>query len=133
MANKSKASGSNGASGSAKGKGQQPRSVSQDLTAQRPGQARKGLHLVLQQFGGPRKEEKAIRQLLLWEGVEEGPELEREVELTGLNPPVGQHRLSMLLLSSWRGLATEAISLLWRSLLMPSRASLQSLESHDYP
>ena len=92
MANKSKASGSNGASGSAKGKGQQPRSVSQDLTAQRPGQARKGLHLVLQQFGGPRKEEKAIRQLLLWEGVEEGPELEREVELTGLNLSVGQHK-----------------------------------------
>ena len=92
MANKSKASGSNGASGSAKGKGQQPRSVSQDLTAQRPGLARKGLHFVLQQFGGPRKEEKEIRQGLLWEGAEEGPELEREVELTGLNLSVGQHK-----------------------------------------
>ena len=49
-----------------KGKGQQPRSVSQELTAQRPGLYKAGMYQELQKFGN--KEQ--VRQLLLTEGLE---------------------------------------------------------------
>ena len=86
MANKSKASGSNGASGSAKGK-VQPRSVSQDLTAQRPGLYKAGMYQELQKFGNKER----VRQLLLTEGME-GTELDNQIEITGLDLSVTEDK-----------------------------------------
>ena len=75
-----------------KSKGQQqPRSVSQDLTAQKPGKVREGLHLARQKTGNTERA-KIARQLLLWEGWEDGPELEQELKVIGLNLSVDQHK-----------------------------------------
>ena len=70
-----------------KGKGQQPRSVSQELTAQRPGLYKAGMYQELQKFGN--KEQ--VRQLLLTEGLE-GTELDNQIEITGLDLSVTEDK-----------------------------------------
>lgn len=70
---------------------QQPRAVSQELTVQQPGKVREGLHLA-QQKAGNRKTTEIARQGLLWEGWQEGPELEQELQVIGLDLSLDQHK-----------------------------------------
>lgn len=68
----------------------QPRAVSQELAIQ-PGKVREGLHLA-QQKAGNRKTAEIARQGLLWEGWQDGLELEQELQAVGLDLSVDQHK-----------------------------------------
>ena len=63
-----------------------PRGISRDLTVQQPGRYPAGLHLEIQKFGNKDK----TRQLLLWEGWEEGTTLQEEIEILGLDLSLDQ-------------------------------------------
>lgn len=73
----------------AKDKGQ-PRAISQQLILQ-SGRVREGLHLA-QQKAGDKAKAGLAKQLLLWEGWQEGTELEQELQVIGLDLSVDQHK-----------------------------------------